>query len=95
MSAGSGRELEPDDKVNVASFIRSLKTHLFIHKIPLYPLFIVVVSGQTAWSSWLPAASQPALDSASLHCKPAAVLEGTSTDQTGLWPAPVRTHNTF
>lgn len=43
--------------------------------------------------SWLPAASQPDLDSASPHCKPAAGLEETSTDQKDLWPAPVNSQD--
>lgn len=41
--------------------------------------------------SWLPAASQLGPDSASLHCKPAAWPEETSTDPTDPWPAPTNT----
>lgn len=46
----------------------------------------------TQWPSWLPVASQPGPDNASLHCRPATGLEETSTNQKGLWPAPEDTH---
>lgn len=53
-----------------------------------------VFDGAIFFISWLPAASQPDLNSASPHCKPAAGLEEMSTDQKDLWPAPVNSQDT-